>query len=243
MLAVVKPGDVVVAAKMDRMFRSASNALQVIEDFKKRHILLWRLDLGDDCSGKRADRHHPGGCAQFERGLISERIKDAKRAARRDGLHLAGTRQFGRGRQAGAQRAREAGARPPRAQGSRMKIRTADEDFRRQFWQLYKERLYLIPQQLAHELNCTQVLINRLREETTLWRTEQEFVEGPRRRLEAFRKGEVQAALEAFAAILDKHDVKPADPYGFYMALADHFRSYIHRPTQETFEQLFRRAR
>ena len=36
MLAVVKPGDVVVAAKMDRMFRSASNALQVIEDFKKR---------------------------------------------------------------------------------------------------------------------------------------------------------------------------------------------------------------
>ena len=48
-----------------------------------------------------------------------------------------------------------------------MKIRTADEDFRRQFWQLYKERLYLIPQQLAHELNCTQVLINRLREETT----------------------------------------------------------------------------
>ena len=124
-----------------------------------------------------------------------------------------------------------------------MKIRTADEDFRRQFWQLYQERLYLIPQQLAHELNCTQVLINRLREETTLWRTEQEFVEGPRRRLEAFRKGEVQAALEAFAAILDKHDLKPADPYGFYMALADHFRSYIHRPTQETFEQLFRRAR
>ena len=62
------------------MFRSASNALQVIEDFKKRRISLWRLDLGDDCSGKRADRHHPGGCAQFERGLISERIKDAKRA-------------------------------------------------------------------------------------------------------------------------------------------------------------------
>ena len=228
---------------MDRMFRSASNALQVIEDFKKRRISLWRLDLGDDCSGKRADRHHPGGCRAIRPRSDFGTYQGRQAGARRDGLQLAGTRQFGRGRQAGAQRARAAGARPPRARVSGMKIRTADEDFRRQFWQLYKERLYLIPQQLAHELNCTQVLINRLREETTLWRTEQEFVEGPRRRLEAFRKGEVQAALEAFAAILDKHDVKPADPYGFYMALADHFRSYIHRPTQETFEQLFRRAR
>ena len=86
MLAVVKPGDVVVAAKMDRMFRSASNALQVIEDFKKRRISLWRLDLCDDCSGRRADRHHPGRRgAQFERDLISERIKDAP------GRHPAGS--------------------------------------------------------------------------------------------------------------------------------------------------------
>src|SRR4051794_24607648 len=33
LLAAVRPGDVVVAAKMDRMFRSAADALRVIEEF------------------------------------------------------------------------------------------------------------------------------------------------------------------------------------------------------------------
>jgi putative DNA-invertase from lambdoid prophage Rac len=98
LLRIVRPGDVVVAAKMDRMFRSAANALHVVEDFKKRKISLWLLDLGNDCSGNGISELIVtilAAVAQFERGLISERIKDAKRAARRDGLHLGGTRQFG----------------------------------------------------------------------------------------------------------------------------------------------------
>src|SRR5215472_13474760 len=33
LLRMVQPGDVVIAARMDRMFRSASDALRVIEDF------------------------------------------------------------------------------------------------------------------------------------------------------------------------------------------------------------------
>jgi DNA invertase Pin-like site-specific DNA recombinase len=98
LLRVVRPGDAVIAAKMDRMFRSAANALQVIEDFKRRKISLWLPDLGNDCSGNGISELIVtilAAVAQFERGLISERIKDAKRAARRDGLHLGGTRQFG----------------------------------------------------------------------------------------------------------------------------------------------------
>jgi DNA invertase Pin-like site-specific DNA recombinase len=43
----VRPGDVVIAAKMDRVFRSALDALRTIEDFKRRKISLWLLDLGD----------------------------------------------------------------------------------------------------------------------------------------------------------------------------------------------------
>ena len=98
LLRTVRPGDVVVAAKMDRMFRSAADALYVIEGFKRRKISLWLLDLGNDCSGNGISELIVtilAAAAQFERGLISERIKDAKRAARRDGLHLGGTRQFG----------------------------------------------------------------------------------------------------------------------------------------------------
>ena len=98
LLNTVRPGDVVVAAKMDRMFRSAANALHVIEDSKKRRISLWLLDLGNDCSGNGISELIVtilAAVAQFERGLISERIKDAKRSARRQNKHLGGTAPFG----------------------------------------------------------------------------------------------------------------------------------------------------
>ena len=98
LLGVVRPGDVVIAAKMDRMFRSAFDALQTIESFKKRKISLWLLDLGNDCSGNGISELIMtvlAAVAQFERGLISERIKDAKRNLRRSGKHQGGTRPFG----------------------------------------------------------------------------------------------------------------------------------------------------
>jgi DNA invertase Pin-like site-specific DNA recombinase len=98
LLRAVQPGDVVIAAKMDRMFRSALDALQTIADFKKRRISLWLLDLGNDCSGNGISELIMtviAAVAQFERGLISERIKDAKANLRRAGKHQGGGRPFG----------------------------------------------------------------------------------------------------------------------------------------------------
>ena len=98
LLAAVQPGDVIVAARMDRMFRSAVDALQTIESFKQRKISLWLLDLGNDCSGNGISELIVtvlAAVAQFERGLISERIKDAKRNQRRALRHQGGTRPFG----------------------------------------------------------------------------------------------------------------------------------------------------
>jgi DNA invertase Pin-like site-specific DNA recombinase len=98
LLAAVQPGDVVVAAKMDRMFRNAADALTTIENFKQRKISLWLLDLGNDCSGNGISELIVtvlAAVAQFERGLISERIKDAKRNQRRNGRSLGGVRPFG----------------------------------------------------------------------------------------------------------------------------------------------------
>jgi putative DNA-invertase from lambdoid prophage Rac len=98
LLAAVQPGDVVVCAKMDRAFRSARDALEVIESFRARRISLWLLDLGNDCSGNGISELIVtilAAVSQFERGLTSERIKDAKRASRRDSRFLGGQRQFG----------------------------------------------------------------------------------------------------------------------------------------------------
>ena len=51
LVAALQAGDVVIAAKLDRMFRSAWDALNVIRDFQRRRISLWLLDLGGDVSG------------------------------------------------------------------------------------------------------------------------------------------------------------------------------------------------
>jgi putative DNA-invertase from lambdoid prophage Rac len=98
LLAILRPGDVIVAAKMDRCFRSAFDALTTIEGFKKRKISLWLLDLGGDVSGNGISELIMtvlAAVAQFERTLISERIKDAKRTLRRGNRHQGGKRPFG----------------------------------------------------------------------------------------------------------------------------------------------------
>jgi len=98
LLKVLRPGDVVVAAKLDRMFRNALDALQTMQSFRDRKISLWLLDLGNDCTGNGIAELIMtvlAAVAQFERGLISERIRDAKRNLRRSNRHQGGTRPFG----------------------------------------------------------------------------------------------------------------------------------------------------
>ncbi len=48
--AGLRRGDTVVAAKLDRLFRSALDALQAVEDLKTRGVSLVLLDLGGDIS-------------------------------------------------------------------------------------------------------------------------------------------------------------------------------------------------
>ena len=98
LLAALRPGDVVIASRMDRCFRSAFDALATIESFKRRKISLWLLDLGGDVSGNGISELIMtvlAAVAQFERSLISERIKDAKRNLRRGNRHQGGKRPFG----------------------------------------------------------------------------------------------------------------------------------------------------
>jgi putative DNA-invertase from lambdoid prophage Rac len=98
LLAVVRPGEIVIAAKMDRCFRSAFDPLETIKNFKRQRISLWLLDLGGGCSGNGISELIVtvlAAVAQFERGLISERIKGAKHNLRRGNKHQGGKRPFG----------------------------------------------------------------------------------------------------------------------------------------------------
>src|SRR4051812_26875539 len=46
LLAMLKPDDVVITPKLDRMFRSALDALDVLAKLKARAVILHMIDLG-----------------------------------------------------------------------------------------------------------------------------------------------------------------------------------------------------
>jgi DNA invertase Pin-like site-specific DNA recombinase len=49
--AELQRGDIAIAAKLDRLFRSALDALKVVESLKGRGVKLHLLDLGRDIAG------------------------------------------------------------------------------------------------------------------------------------------------------------------------------------------------
>jgi putative DNA-invertase from lambdoid prophage Rac len=98
LLSVLQKGDAVIATKLDRMFRSAHDAISTLEALKKRGVSLHLIDLGGDVTGNGIARllfTILSGVAEMERERIGERIRDAKAAQRRAGRHLGGRRPFG----------------------------------------------------------------------------------------------------------------------------------------------------
>jgi putative DNA-invertase from lambdoid prophage Rac len=99
--AQLQKGDTLVAAKLDRMFRSAADCLAVVEAFKARGVSLFLLDLNggaDDVSGNGIARLFltiVSAFAEFERDRIGERIRATKRAQKARGEYLGGKAPFG----------------------------------------------------------------------------------------------------------------------------------------------------
>jgi putative DNA-invertase from lambdoid prophage Rac len=99
--ADIRKGDVLVASKLDRMFRSASDCLAVVEAFKARGASLFLLDLNggaDDVSGNGIARLFltiVSAFAEFERDRIGERIRATKRQQKARGEYLGGPPPFG----------------------------------------------------------------------------------------------------------------------------------------------------
>ena len=98
LFARLASGDVIIAAKLDRLFRSALDALTVVEDLRKRGVGLHLLDLGGDISGNGMSKLFltiAAAFAEAERDRIRERIGQAKADQKARGFYLGGTMPFG----------------------------------------------------------------------------------------------------------------------------------------------------
>jgi putative DNA-invertase from lambdoid prophage Rac len=97
LLGVLEHGDVVIAAKLDRLFRSALDALEVHAQFIKRGIGVHLIDLGGDIANGLSKLFYTIAVAfaEAERDRIRERVLGTKADQKKRGRFLGGTAPFG----------------------------------------------------------------------------------------------------------------------------------------------------
>jgi DNA invertase Pin-like site-specific DNA recombinase len=98
LLATLQVGDVVITAKLDRMFRSALDALGVLADLKERGISLHMVDLGGDVTTNGISKlvfTILSAVAEAERDRIRERISTVKADQKARGCFLGGIAPYG----------------------------------------------------------------------------------------------------------------------------------------------------
>lgn len=98
LLAALKPGDVVVALRLDRMFRDVGDAAATLADLKRRGVRLYLKDVGGFVSGDSVGElvfALLSSVAAFERSRTRERIVDVKRSLAAQGQYLGGDIPFG----------------------------------------------------------------------------------------------------------------------------------------------------
>jgi DNA invertase Pin-like site-specific DNA recombinase len=99
LLGRLQAGDIVITPKLDRMFRSALNALDVLGHLQGRQVSLHMIDLGGDVTGNGVSKlvfTILSAVAEAERDRIRERVRDVKRDQAKRGRFLGGTRaRFG----------------------------------------------------------------------------------------------------------------------------------------------------
>jgi putative DNA-invertase from lambdoid prophage Rac len=96
LLATPKPGDVVITPKLDRMFRSALDPLDVMGAMKKTGISLHMIDLGGDTTGNDVSKLMFTILAAVAEGdCTRERVAEVKRDQKNRGRYLGGIVPFG----------------------------------------------------------------------------------------------------------------------------------------------------
>lgn len=98
LLAILRPGDIVITPKLDRMFRNASDALNTLESLKARGIGMHMIDLGGDVTGNGIAKlvfTILSAVAESERDRIRERVSTVKQDQKARGRYLGGVVPFG----------------------------------------------------------------------------------------------------------------------------------------------------
>ncbi|MFB2602832.1 recombinase family protein [Rhizobium phaseoli] len=98
LLGIVEKGDMVITPKLDRMFRSASDALGTLEELKAEGVGLVMIDLGGDVTGNGISKlvfTILSAVAENERERIRERIREVKRHLASQGVYGGGKAPFG----------------------------------------------------------------------------------------------------------------------------------------------------
>jgi putative DNA-invertase from lambdoid prophage Rac len=98
LLALLKRGDVLITPKLDRMFRSARDALVVLDDLKKLGVSLHMIDLGGDVTANGISKlvfTILSAVAEAERDRIRERIAVVKDDQKLRGAYLGGKVPYG----------------------------------------------------------------------------------------------------------------------------------------------------
>lgn len=99
LLADVRPGDTIVAAKLDRLFRSAVDALTTAERWQKEGIKLVLYDISSepvyDSPVAKMFFNILAAVANFERERIGERIAQGRAGKKARGGHVGGSAPYG----------------------------------------------------------------------------------------------------------------------------------------------------
>jgi DNA invertase Pin-like site-specific DNA recombinase len=101
LMATLQPNDIVISPKLDRMFRSALDALAMLQRFKDSHVSLHLIDLGGDVTSNGGNTVSKlvftilSAVAEAERDRTRERITEVKRDQRLRGRYLGGKAPFG----------------------------------------------------------------------------------------------------------------------------------------------------
>ncbi len=86
-LEFIRPGDVLVVWKLDRLGRSLSHLLAIVNKLKDKQVAFRSLTEGMDTTTASGELlfHVFGALAQYERALIQERVVAGLKAAKRRG--------------------------------------------------------------------------------------------------------------------------------------------------------------
>jgi DNA invertase Pin-like site-specific DNA recombinase len=98
LLGAVRRGDAVIACRLDRMFRSASDALATLEVFREAGVALHLVEFGGDVCGAWLSKLVTtilSAVADTERERIRDRMREVRRHLASQGIYVGGKRPFG----------------------------------------------------------------------------------------------------------------------------------------------------